>query len=105
RAAEHVVVGDRDRPEPLAFGVREQVGHVDRAVVRPRGVEVEVADDPLTAGQRLVRSCDATSFRQLAVEPVVLTRKVPEGLSLRSLAVLASLPLAKRVVFGEAGCG
>ena len=47
RAAEDVVVGDRDRAEPLGFGVVEELVDVDRAVVRPARVQVEVGDDPV----------------------------------------------------------
>ena len=47
RAAEDVVVGDRDRAEALRLGVVEQLLDLDRAVVRPGRVHVEVADDPV----------------------------------------------------------
>ena len=105
RAAEDVVVGDRDRPKPLGLSMSEQVGDVDRAVVRPGGVQVEIADDPVTAGQRLVCSCDAASFCQLAVERVMVACKPHESVSLRTPVVLPSFPLAKRVVFREASRG
>ena len=53
RAAEDVVVGDRDRAEPFGLGVVDELGGVDRAVVRPRRVHVQVGDDPRPVGERL----------------------------------------------------
>ena len=52
RAAEDVVVGDRDRAEPLRLGMVEELVDVDRAVVRPVGVQVEVGDYPFLLGLR-----------------------------------------------------
>ena len=52
RAAERVVVGDRDRAEALRLGVVEQLVDLDRAVVRPRRVHVQVAEDPVAVGER-----------------------------------------------------
>ena len=54
RAAEDIVVGDRDRAEPLRLRVVEQLVDLDRAVVRPGGVHVEVGDDPGAVGERTV---------------------------------------------------
>ena len=54
RAAEDVVVGDRDRAEPLRLGVVEQLVDLDRAVVRPGRVHVQVGDDP-RRGRRAAR--------------------------------------------------
>ena len=51
RAAEDVVVGDRDRAEALGLGVVEQIGDVDRAVVRPARVHVEVGEDPVAVAR------------------------------------------------------
>ena len=47
RAAERVVVGDRDAAEPDLLRVVEQVLNRDRAVVRPVGVHVQVDGDPV----------------------------------------------------------
>ena len=56
RAAEDVVVGDRDRAEPLGFCVLDQLVDVDRAVVRPVRVQMEVGDDPVAfLGRRPAR--------------------------------------------------
>ena len=52
-AAEDVVVGDRDRAEPLRLGVVEQLVDLDRAVVRPGRVHVQVGEDPGPVGERL----------------------------------------------------
>ena len=52
RAAEGVVIGDRDRAEALRFGVVEQLVDLDRAVVRPGRVHVQVAEDPVALGER-----------------------------------------------------
>ena len=53
RAAEDVVVGDRDRAETFRLGVVDELGRIDRAVVRPRRVHVQVGDDPRPVGERL----------------------------------------------------
>ena len=47
--AEDVVVGHRDRPEPFLLGVVDQPLRLDRAVVRPLRVHVEVDDDPVAS--------------------------------------------------------
>ena len=52
-AAEDVVVGDGDRAEALRLGVVDELRRVDAAVVRPRGVHVQVGDDPRTVFERL----------------------------------------------------
>ena len=56
RAAEDVVVGDRDRAEAFRLGVVDELGRVDRAVERPRGVHVQVGDDPRPVGERVGRA-------------------------------------------------
>ena len=53
RAAEDVVVGDRDRAEPFRLGMVDQRGRLDRAVVRVARVHVQVDDDPVAVGERL----------------------------------------------------
>ena len=58
RAAEDVVVGDGDRAEPFRLRVVDELGRVDRAVVRPRGVHVQVGDRSM-AGRRAGRPCVA----------------------------------------------
>ena len=55
RAAEDVVVGDGDRAEALGLRVVEQVVDVDRAVVRPARVHVQVGDDPVAVLERRAR--------------------------------------------------
>ena len=60
-AAEDVVVGDRDRPEPFRLGVVDQRLRLDRAVVRPVRVHVEVDDDPVALAERV-----AVGMRPLA---------------------------------------
>src|SRR5262249_31661120 len=47
RAAEHVVVGHGDPAEPDALGVIEKVLDLDRAVVRPARVQMQVDRDPV----------------------------------------------------------
>ena len=70
RAAEDVVVGDGDRAEALRLGVVDELGRVDRAVERPRGVHVQVGDDPRPVGERV--GCAAlrppAALRQRRVE-------------------------------------
>ena len=50
-AGEDVVVGDRDRAEALLLGVIDQRPRVDRAVVRPVGVHVQVDHDPVALAE------------------------------------------------------
>src|SRR4029450_9022501 len=61
RAAEGVVVGNRDRTEPLLLCLVNQLLGVDETVVRPRGVHVEVADDPGPVGERILPACPRTA--------------------------------------------
>ena len=85
RAAEDVVVGDRDRAEPLGLGVVDELGRVDGAVERPRRVHVEVGDDPRPVGERVGRRAAggrAAAFHQPAVEVVELSRDVLERAAL-----------------------
>ena len=53
RAAEDVVIGDRDATEPDRLGVVDELLRGDRAVVRPVGVHVEVDRDPVAVGKRV----------------------------------------------------
>ena len=55
RAAEDVVVGDRDPAEPDRLRVVDEVPGRDRAVVRPVRVHVQVDHDPVAVGERVVR--------------------------------------------------
>ena len=64
RAAEDVVVGDGDRAEALRLGVVEQLLDRDLAVVRPRGVQVQVGDDPVAVAERLGASATGASRRR-----------------------------------------
>ena len=95
------MVGDRDRTEPFGLRVREQVGDVDRAIVRPRRVHVQVADDPFAARERISLALRATSLRQLAVEGIVLTRELRKSLPLGALAVLSPLALPQLVILRQ----
>ena len=61
RAAEGVVVGDRDRAEALGQGVVDELRRVDLAVVRPVRVHVEVGDDPRPVAERVGRACATAS--------------------------------------------
>ena len=73
RAGEDVVVGDGDRSEPLRLGVVDERLRLDRAVVRPVRVHVQVDDDPVAVAERVdvvVRgqAGPATALRHLAVD-------------------------------------
>ncbi len=74
RAAEHVVVGDRDRAEPLRLRVVEQLVHRHRAVVRPVRVHVQVAQDPVAVGEGGLGGARAAPAGEAAVERVELRR-------------------------------
>src|SRR6266480_3447116 len=64
-------------------------------------MHVQVANDPLTARERILLAACATSLRQLPVERVVLARELREGLPLGALAVLPSFALPQLVVFRQ----
>ena len=82
-AAEDVVVGDGDRAEPFRLGVVEQLVHLDRAVVRPVRVHVQVGDDPLAAGERVrLPAVHPAAAGEAAVEPVQLGGDAGEALVL-----------------------
>ena len=53
RSAEDVVVGDGDRPEPLGLGVVDERLRLDRAVVRPVRVHVEIDGDPVAVAEEI----------------------------------------------------
>ena len=53
RAAEDVVVRDGDRAEALRLGVVDERLRLDRAVVRPVRVHVEIDDDPVAVAERV----------------------------------------------------
>ena len=71
-AAECVVVGDRDRTETLLLGVVEQLVDLDRAVVRPARVHVQVAEDPVALGERRLGRAGATTCGETTVQAVEL---------------------------------
>src|SRR5213592_1179980 len=64
-------------------------------------MHVQVANDPLTARERILLAACATSLRQLPVERVVLARELREGLPFGALAVLLSFALPQLVVFRQ----
>src|SRR5437867_20272 len=64
-------------------------------------MHVQVANDPLTARERILLAACATSLRQLPVERVVLARELRKGLPLGALAVLPSFALPQLVVFRQ----
>ena len=105
RAAEHVVVGDGDRAEPDRLGLVEHVLDLDRAIARPRGVQVEVDEDPLPVGERLVRARllqgSLAAPPEARVELLEVGRDVGEGLALHaSSRLLGELP-PQRLVLGQ----
>ena len=86
-AAEDVVIGDRDRAEPLGLGVVDKRGRLDRAVVRPARVHVQVGDDPLAVGERLGRRRRArrsSTAACLEVDALELLRNVRRSSRLRA---------------------
>ena len=83
RAAEDVVVGDGDRAEAFSLGVVDELGGVDRAVERPRGVHVQVGDDP-RAGRRAGRPRGVRRRRRPQPRRAVeLALRRPRSLALR----------------------
>ena len=103
RAAEHVVVGDGDRAEPDRLGLVEHVLDLDRAIARPRGVQVEVGEDPLAVGERLIRRrCSSLAPpREARVELFEVGRDVGEGLALDASPRLLGELAAQRLVLGQ----
>ena len=84
RAAEDVVVGDGDRAEAFRLGVVEQLVDLDRAVVRPGRVHVQVGDDPRPVGERPgLAARRAAAGAEARVERVQLARDVGEVADLR----------------------
>ena len=103
RAAEDVVVRDRDRAEPLRLGVVDELGGIGRAVVRPRRVHVQVGDDPRPVGERLrLAAPRATARSRVSVELVELRGDGGERLRLGTPARGRPVALAQRRVVGEA---
>ena len=84
RAAEDVVIGDRDATEPDRLGVVDEFLRGNRAVVRPVGVHVEVDGDPVAVGKRIdVGPGPSTAFaRESGVDLVELVRDRFEALRL-----------------------
>ena len=102
-AAEDVVVGDRDRAEPLRLGMVEQLVDLDRAVVRPGRVHVQVGEDPGPVGERLaVASARPLAPAEAAVDVLELPGDGGEVLRLGSSSGLPALALAQVVVLGKA---
>ena len=87
-AAEGVVVGDRDRAEPLGDRVLDELLRLDEAVVRPRGVHVEVDRDPGAVGERVGIPRAAPASGERAVELVQLPPQRGEALGSRRSCVL-----------------
>ena len=88
-AREDVVVGDRDRAEPLRLGVVDERARLDRAVVRVVRVHVQVGDDPLAVGERLplVCACGPPASCGLGVEPLEAFGDGRKALVLEALPV------------------
>src|SRR6185503_12275657 len=103
---EAVVVRDGDRPEPDGLRVVEQLRHLDRAVVRPGRVHVEIAGDPGPTGKRVALSPWSLSAGERSVEPVELGSDGGVALAFGSAARLAAEPCAQVVVLGQpCDCG
>ena len=101
RAAEDVVVGDGDRPEPFGLCVVDQVVDLDRAVVRPRRVHVEVDDDPVLVLERRARRGRPPAGGDVGVDRQHVGRERVEALALRLRDALLGALRAKGVVLDE----
>ena len=105
RAAEGVVVGDGDAPEPDPLGMVEQVFDLDRAVVRPARVHVQVDGDPVSVGERVVLlppiAAPSSLRREIGVDLVELGGDDVEALGLRARSSLDREALAQRGVVDE----
>ena len=103
RAAEHVVIGDRDCADSLVFGVVHKLRRINAAIEGPRRVHVQVGDDPRPVGERLGRLARPAALGQPGIEGVELgcdaVERFPFGVRPRSLL----LALAELVVLGQAG--
>ena len=103
--AEGVVVGDRDCSEPDLLRVVEELRDRDRAVVRPVRVHVQIDDDPVPAGERIVVLGAGVAAASLAgqarVEPVELRRDEVEALALGLGSTSRCDPSALAGVGGE----
>ncbi len=104
-AAEDVVVGDRDRAQPLCLGVVDELGRIDRAVVRPRGVHVQVGHDQRAVAERVCVLTAPSAHRQAAVEIGELRGNDGEVVCLGLGPGLRAFPLAQRIVLGEPSRG
>ncbi len=100
-AAEDVVIRDGDRPEAFRLGVVDQLGGVDAAVVRPRGVHVQVGDDPRPVCERLGLPPLAPARADRRVDRLELARHLLERVRLGLGAGVCALALPQRRVLGE----
>ena len=103
-AREDVVVGDRDRAEPLRLGVVDERHRLDRAVVRTVRVHVQIGDDPLAVGERLglVGARCPPAPRSVRIEPLEPLGEGGEAPVLDALLARCGVSLAGRGILGEA---
>ena len=101
RAAEDVVVGHRDRAEPFRLGVVEELVDLDRAVVRPARVQVEVGEDPVVLSAARSAAGGAGGGRARRRSPR-RGRRAPRRLRRGRLAALLRAARAVGVVRDEA---
>jgi hypothetical protein len=96
------VVCDRDCPEAFRLGVVEQLVHLDRAVVRPRRVHVQVGDDPGAVGEWPgIALARATLAVEAAIHLVEVLGHFGKALLLGAGPRFTTPALAQRVVFDE----
>ena len=104
RSADHVVVGDGDRAEADPVRIADEVGGVDRAIVRPARVHVQVAQDPVPIHERVGRARRPTApARERPVDLVEPPRDRREALALRARARRLLAPRAEPLVLAQPG--
>ncbi len=79
----------------------DQLARLDRAVVRPGRVHVEVAEDPLAVGERIGRPPRAPPAGDAPVHLVQLAGDIREGPALDAPAGFVAQLLAEGLVLGE----
>ena len=85
--------------------VFEEVLDLDRAVGRPRGVQVQVGEDPVTVRERLWRLGRPSPLAEALVQLLELGADVGERLARDAAPRFLRELLAERLVLGEAGEG
>ncbi len=93
-------------PEPLGLGVLDQRLRLDRAVVRPVGVHVEIDDDPVTVAERVTAGMRGGHRRPSPSgdPPVDVLEPLREPIEIRGLGLCAGLrsrARAKSFVLGQ----